>query len=120
LPHSIIGSEPILLSEIIFGRMFAIAPDRLESGGSRAVAEAVSRIRRRSVFVSGLRNARGAAAAAKLLLEYRFECEKRARRTPQRVQGVSRHHVGLQARRRGCGAPIDAEQARDEAPQDSA
>ncbi len=37
--------------------------------------------------------ARGAAAATKLLLEYRFECGKRARRTPLRVQGASRHKV---------------------------
>jgi hypothetical protein len=34
-----------------------------------------------------------AAAATKLLLEYRFECGKRARRTPQRVRGVSRHNI---------------------------
>ncbi len=41
------------------------------------------------VFVPPLKKlARGAAAAKKLLLECRFEYGKRARRTPQRIQGA--------------------------------
>jgi hypothetical protein len=97
LPHSIIGNRPILNPGLIFGRGGA----RVELRRivlSRVVREQspkrVFRRTRRSVFVPLLKKlARWAAAATKLLLEYRFECGKRARRTPQRVRGVSRHNI---------------------------
>jgi hypothetical protein len=103
LQHFIIDNQSILNRRLlgVEARTWNCAGSS-RSGASRAAVKASSDAddMRLSLFHS--KNSRAAVVATKMLLEYRVEYGKRARRTAQSIDRASRHNV---ARRLEDGDP---------------